>query len=185
MVQLLILPVKVPVVNGVALVSYGLRINIHSNIWRAIIPWSSVFVSGQLLQSTSIASCVTQLVSVGLFVSMSGNAFVWRSTRRTFLAHLAYLALFICFLQNSVDAFNSGGYEDDEDRGETFTYTGAGGRDLSGNKRTAEQSCDQVLTKTNLALAVNCAAKVRRAKQNTSISRGAIEDKIWSVKMLY
>ena len=76
MVQLLILPVKVPVVNGVALVSYGLRINIHSNIWRAIIPWSSGFVSGQLLQGTSIASCVTQLVSVGLFVSMSGNAFV-------------------------------------------------------------------------------------------------------------
>ena len=54
----------------------------------------------------------------------------------------------------------SGGYEDDEDAGETFTYTGAGGRDLSGNKRTAEQSCDQTLTKTNLALAVNCAAKV-------------------------
>ena len=28
----------------------------------------------------------------------------------------------------------SGGYEDDEDNGDMFTYTGAGGRDLSGNK---------------------------------------------------
>ena len=26
----------------------------------------------------------------------------------------------------------AGGYEDDEDRGEEFTYTGSGGRDLSG-----------------------------------------------------
>lgn len=39
----------------------------------------------------------------------------------------------------------SGGYEDDEDDGETFTYTGAGGRDLSGNKRTADQAFDQEL----------------------------------------
>ena len=53
-----------------------------------------------------------------------------------------------------------GGYEDDVDNGETFTYTGAGGRDLSGNKRTAEQSCDQTLDKSNLAIAVNCATKV-------------------------
>ena len=43
----------------------------------------------------------------------------------------------------------SGGYEDDEDSGESFTYTGSGGRDLSGNKRTAEQSCDQLLTRMN------------------------------------
>ena len=33
----------------------------------------------------------------------------------------------------------AGGYEDDIDHGDEFTYTGAGGRDLSGNKRTAEQ----------------------------------------------
>ena len=32
----------------------------------------------------------------------------------------------------------SGGYEDDVDHGELFTYIGSGGRDLSGNKRTAE-----------------------------------------------
>ncbi|XP_071952260.1 E3 ubiquitin-protein ligase UHRF1-like [Antedon mediterranea] len=50
----------------------------------------------------------------------------------------------------------AGGYEDDEDNGEEFTYTGSGGRDLSGNKRTAEQSCDQELTKMNQALARNC-----------------------------
>ena len=37
--------------------------------------------------------------------------------------------------------------------------TGSGGRDLSGNKRTAPQSFDQELTKTNAALASNCAAK--------------------------
>lgn len=36
-----------------------------------------------------------------------------------------------------------------QDNGESFTYTGSGGRDLSGNKRTAEQSCDQKLTNTN------------------------------------
>ncbi|CAG4983934.1 unnamed protein product [Parnassius apollo] len=54
----------------------------------------------------------------------------------------------------------SGGYEDDVDNGYEFTYTGSGGRDLSGNKRTAEQSCDQTLTRENKALARNCAAAV-------------------------
>lgn len=53
----------------------------------------------------------------------------------------------------------SGGYEDDVDNGDEFTYTGSGGRDLSGNKRTAPQSCDQELTRTNAALARNCKAK--------------------------
>lgn len=52
-----------------------------------------------------------------------------------------------------------GGYEDDVDDGDVFTYTGAGGRDLSGNKRTAEQSFDQTLDKTNAAIAVNCDCK--------------------------
>ncbi|XP_060827940.1 E3 ubiquitin-protein ligase UHRF1-like [Bombus pascuorum] len=54
----------------------------------------------------------------------------------------------------------SGGYEDDIDRGDEFIYTGSGGRDLSGNKRTAEQSCDQMLTRMNKALALNCNAKL-------------------------
>jgi len=51
----------------------------------------------------------------------------------------------------------SGGYEDDIDDGDEFIYTGAGGRELKeGNKRTAPQSKNQELTKTNLALARNC-----------------------------
>ncbi|KAI0233000.1 E3 ubiquitin-protein ligase UHRF1 [Lamellibrachia satsuma] len=54
----------------------------------------------------------------------------------------------------------SGGYEDDVDEGDQFTYTGSGGRDLSGNKRTAEQSCDQTLTRMNKALAKNCNASL-------------------------
>lgn len=43
----------------------------------------------------------------------------------------------------------SGGYEDDVDYGHEFYYTGSGGRDLSGNKRISEQSCDQTLTRMN------------------------------------
>lgn len=43
----------------------------------------------------------------------------------------------------------SGGYEDDEDLGESFWYTGSGGRDLSGNKRTSKQSGDQALDSFN------------------------------------
>uniref|UniRef100_H9GE29 E3 ubiquitin-protein ligase UHRF n=1 Tax=Anolis carolinensis TaxID=28377 RepID=H9GE29_ANOCA len=54
----------------------------------------------------------------------------------------------------------AGGYEDDVDHGNSFTYTGSGGRDLSGNKRTAEQSCDQKLTNMNRALALNCSAPI-------------------------
>lgn len=53
----------------------------------------------------------------------------------------------------------SGGYEDDVDDGDEFTYTGSGGRDLSGNKRTAPQSFDQELTSKNKALAINCKTK--------------------------
>ncbi|KAI7724728.1 LOW QUALITY PROTEIN: hypothetical protein M8C21_004605, partial [Ambrosia artemisiifolia] len=51
----------------------------------------------------------------------------------------------------------SGGYEDDEDHGEWFLYTGSGGRDLSGNKRTNKtQSFDQTFDKSNEALRVSC-----------------------------
>ena len=49
----------------------------------------------------------------------------------------------------------SGGYEGDRDDGVVFTYTGSGGRDLSGNKRTAPQTSDQLLCHFNKALAVN------------------------------
>ncbi|PON37625.1 Cdk-activating kinase assembly factor [Parasponia andersonii] len=51
----------------------------------------------------------------------------------------------------------SGGYEDDEDHGEWFLYTGSGGRDLSGNKRTNKNhSFDQKFEKSNEALRVSC-----------------------------
>ncbi|KAG5228023.1 E3 ubiquitin-protein ligase ORTHRUS [Salix suchowensis] len=51
----------------------------------------------------------------------------------------------------------SGGYIDDEDHGEWFLYTGSGGRDLSGNKRTnKDQSFDQNFDKMNEALRVSC-----------------------------
>ena len=54
----------------------------------------------------------------------------------------------------------AGGYEDDKDEGTKITYTGAGGRDLSGNKRTDGQSFDQKLEATNLSLAGKRALKV-------------------------
>ncbi|CAA3025756.1 E3 ubiquitin- ligase ORTHRUS 2-like [Olea europaea subsp. europaea] len=51
----------------------------------------------------------------------------------------------------------SGGYEDDEDHGEWFIYTGSGGRDLSGNRRTNKaQSFDQEFKEGNQALRVSC-----------------------------
>ncbi|KAM0912067.1 hypothetical protein ACQ4PT_013030 [Festuca glaucescens] len=51
----------------------------------------------------------------------------------------------------------SGGYIDDEDHGEWFLYTGSGGRDLSGNKRTnKEQSSDQKFENYNAALRLSC-----------------------------
>ncbi|KAI3994518.1 hypothetical protein MKX01_012775 [Papaver californicum] len=51
----------------------------------------------------------------------------------------------------------SGRYDDDEDHGEWFLYTGSGGRDLSGNKRTnKDQSFDQEFKKSHEALRVSC-----------------------------
>ena len=51
----------------------------------------------------------------------------------------------------------SGGYEDDRDEGEWFLYTGSGGRDLSGNKRTNKtQSFDQKFEAMNKALRTSC-----------------------------
>jgi len=49
----------------------------------------------------------------------------------------------------------SGGYEGDVDEGDSFTYTGSGGRDLSGNKRVGGQVSDQLLAGLNKALVVN------------------------------
>lgn len=50
----------------------------------------------------------------------------------------------------------NGGYEDDVDHGTTFLYTGSGGRDLSGNKRTAPQTSDQPLNNNNASLVKSC-----------------------------
>ena len=49
-----------------------------------------------------------------------------------------------------------------------FIFPGSGGRDLSGNKRTAEQSFDQTLTRSNAAIAVSCNAKFNDKKGNES-----------------
>ncbi|GIY73226.1 e3 ubiquitin-protein ligase UHRF1 [Caerostris darwini] len=48
----------------------------------------------------------------------------------------------------------SGGYKDDVDEGEEFKYTGSGGRDLSGNKRYAEQSYDQILSRMTQSISI-------------------------------
>ncbi|KAF5308962.1 hypothetical protein FQR65_LT00044 [Abscondita terminalis] len=52
----------------------------------------------------------------------------------------------------------SGGYDDDVDNGVEFVYSGSGGRDLSNNRRVNDQSSDQVLSRMNKALALNCNA---------------------------
>lgn len=54
--------------------------------------------------------------------------------------------------RETVGAFSvvlSGGYEDDIDNGDEVYYTGSGGRDLSGNKRTNSQGFDQTLSRFN------------------------------------
>ena len=56
-------------------------------------------------------------------------------------------------------------YEDDKDEGEWFLYTGSGGRDLSGNKRTNKAraycvSLGRTLTCWAAALLITCANAV-------------------------
>ncbi|EFP86608.2 uncharacterized protein PGTG_12990 [Puccinia graminis f. sp. tritici CRL 75-36-700-3] len=59
----------------------------------------------------------------------------------------------------------SGGYEDDVDLGYAFTFTGSGGRALSGTKenpknlRTAPQSSDQEFTAMNASVRLSCELK--------------------------
>jgi E3 ubiquitin-protein ligase UHRF1 len=51
----------------------------------------------------------------------------------------------------------AGGFEDDRDEGEWLLYTGSGGKDLSGNKRTNKVQCaDQVFEGGNQALVQSC-----------------------------
>lgn len=49
-------------------------------------------------------------------------------------------------------------YEDDRDEGEWFLYTGSGGRDLSGNKRTSKvpaiPSAAPAVVEVNVTLAI-------------------------------
>ncbi|KAJ1288806.1 hypothetical protein BS78_02G116300 [Paspalum vaginatum] len=69
--------------------------------------------------------------------------------------HIAGIAGQATYGAQSVALF--GGYQDDEDHGEWFLYTGSGGRDLSGNKRTnKEQAFDQDFMKLNAALRLSC-----------------------------
>lgn len=53
----------------------------------------------------------------------------------------------------------SDGYPEDKDSGDTFTYTGSGGRDLTGKRVTDMQTFHQELTRENFALAMTCDAK--------------------------
>uniref|UniRef100_A0A1B6LJB4 RING-type E3 ubiquitin transferase n=1 Tax=Graphocephala atropunctata TaxID=36148 RepID=A0A1B6LJB4_9HEMI len=64
----------------------------------------------------------------------------------------------------------SGGYEDDVDKGDEVVYTGSGGRDLSGNKRTNAQGFDQKLSRLNKAIALNC---------NVPLNQKGAEAKNW------
>ena len=59
----------------------------------------------------------------------------------------------------------SGSYKDDVDNGDTFFYTGSGGRETSekGSRIASGQSFDQTLTKSNAALAVNMNAPLNEA----------------------
>ena len=64
---------------------------------------------------------------------------------------LLILHLIVIFCKKGIN----GNLTAEQDDGDTFTYTGSGGRDLSGNKRTAEQSCDQTLTRMNRLVVIN------------------------------
>lgn len=46
----------------------------------------------------------------------------------------------------------AGGFADEVDRGDEFTYTGSGGKNLAGNKRIGAPSADQTLTNMNRTL---------------------------------
>lgn len=77
----------------------------------------------------------------------------------------------------------SGGYEDDIDLGESFTYTGSGGRDLKGtvnnpkNLRTAPQSKDQQWEGKNAAL-----QKSVKTGKPVRVMRGWKANNKWSPK---
>ncbi|KAI9063042.1 hypothetical protein FKP32DRAFT_1686352 [Trametes sanguinea] len=101
----------------------------------------------------------------------------WWETRQACSAdaiHAPWVAGISAGPQGAYSIALSGGYEDDVDLGEAFTYTGSGGRDLKGTKdkpknlmgpgnlqlRTAPQSCDQTFdNQFNRALKKSCETK--------------------------
>ncbi|XP_006300831.2 putative E3 ubiquitin-protein ligase ORTHRUS 4 [Capsella rubella] len=87
-----------------------------------------------------------------------GDSWDDRQDCRQWGAHLPHIAgIAGQALVGSQSVALSGGYLDDEDHGEWFLYTGSGGRDLSGNKRTNKvQSFDQQFLKMNQALRLSC-----------------------------
>lgn len=70
----------------------------------------------------------------------------------------------------------SGGYEDDEDKGDIIIYTGHGGRDLNTGKQVAHQE----LIRQNLALALSCQKGLP-----VRVIRGARQDSIYAPKEGY
>ncbi|KAI0365226.1 hypothetical protein BV20DRAFT_954754 [Pilatotrama ljubarskyi] len=93
----------------------------------------------------------------------------WWETRQACsvdAVHAPWVAGISAGPQGAYSVALSGGYEDDVDLGEAFTFTGSGGRDLKGTKdkpknlRTAPQSCDQSFENPfNRALKKSCETK--------------------------
>ena len=83
-----------------------------------------------------------------------GDTWADRLTCRQWGAHLPHVAGIAGQIAVGAQSVAlSGGYEDDVDNGDWFVYSGSGGRDLTGNKRTTStQSFDQQFDKLNGAL---------------------------------
>lgn len=71
----------------------------------------------------------------------------------------------------------SGGYEDDDDYGDTFIYTGQGGNNYKGDRR---QACNQVLQRGNLALSNSF-----KERTPVRVIRGSTDDKFYTYDGLY
>ena len=89
------------------------------------------------------------------------------------------VSLYRCVCSCIVISLTTGGfrYEDDRDEGEWFLYTGSGGRDLSGNKRTNKvQSFDQKFESMNAALKVSCVKGLPvRVVRSFKVRKGAMQ----------
>jgi len=78
-----------------------------------------------------------------------GTSFETRQAASEAAIHAPWVAGIAAGKEGAYSVALSGGYDDDVDMGNGFTFTGAGGRDLKGTKqnpknlRTAPQSCDQ------------------------------------------